>query len=126
MPRYIMKARVPSLTRAMHALGVEEDGDVQRRVTSEIAKNLPDFMPRKSGRLIGSMSVPSPTRIRVEGPYARFLFFGKTKAGADVEYSTDVNPHAGPHWDNRLVAERGDAIRASVQRYVARKRRWTT
>lgn len=121
--KIVMKARIPDVTRLAARLGVEDDGEVQRLVTARIFENLKDFMPRLSGELIRNASIASPTRIRVEGPQARFLFFGKTRTGAQVEYTTSQNPQAGPSWDRRMAAERGPAIVAEVQRHVDRRGR---
>ena len=91
---------------------------MQNLVTDEVMKNLPDFMPRGSGELIKSMRKTAPNRIRVQTPYARFLFFGKTRTGKHVQYNRDKNPGAGPHWDRRMVAERGRAITEKVKRKI--------
>lgn len=115
--------RFPTMPQAIAKLGVDENGDVQLKLTQEVYKNLPDYMPKKSGKLIAGMRIKSPTRIHVDGPYARFLFFGKTRTGAQVQYSCDRNPNAGPNWDRRMVADRGKAITAKMQRYVNRNKR---
>ena len=117
-----MKVMFPTMPQALAKLGVDENGDVQAKLTQEVFKNLKDFMPKKTGRLIAGMSIPVPTKVRVEGVYARFLFFGLTRKGNPVNYSKEANPNAGPNWDKRMVAARGKAIAAKVQRY-ARKRR---
>lgn len=116
--KFLMSVRFPTMPQAALKLGVNKKGRVQRLVTDEVMKNLPDFMPRGSGELIESMEKTAPNRIRVSTPYARFLYFGKTKSGKHVQYSRELNPNAGPHWDRRMVAERGRAITAKVQRMV--------
>lgn len=117
---YRMSVRFPTMPQAVLKLGVDAKGRVQQFATNEVAKNLPDFMPRETGTLIDSMRITAPNRIRVQTPYARFLFFGKTKKGADVDYSKQRNPHGGPNWDKRMVAERGRAITAKIQRFAKR------
>ena len=115
-----VKVKFPTMPQAALKLGVDKKGRVQQLVTNEVLKNLPDYMPRGTGRLISSMSAISPDRIRVSSVYARFLFFGKTRTGAPVNYSLEKNPKAGPHWDRRMVAERGMAITAKVNRQIKR------
>lgn len=119
--RMVVKTQIPGLRRIATHLGVDEQGDVQKYVTNEIMKRLPHYMPKKSGHLISLARITKPTQIHVEGPYARKQFFGKTKDGKPFNYSTQSNPNAGPHWDRRLVASEGEAIRAKVQRYVRMK-----
>lgn len=113
----------PTMPQQLAKLGVDENGDVQDRLTDLVVDNLKDFMPKRSGRLIAGMAKKSPTFIKVEGPYARFLFFGVTRTGKPVDYSTSKNPNAGPNWDRRMVAARGEAIVADLNRYVKRRRR---
>lgn len=113
-----VKVKFPTMPQAALKLGIDAKGRVQKLVTDEVIKNLPDYMPLGEGRLIDSMSIIKPDRIRVASVYARFLFFGKTRMGRPVNYSTDKNPKAGPHWDRRMVAERGKAIAAKVSRQI--------
>lgn len=112
----------PTMPQALAKLGVDANGDVQRKLTEEVYKNLPDYMPRDSGNLISHMAIKDPTTIRVSTPYARFLFFGKTRTGKQVDYSRQRNPQGGAHWDRRMVAARGKAIVAKVQRYARKKK----
>ena len=119
--KVFMKVRFPTFPQAALSLGVDKKGKVQKLVTDEVKANLPDFMPRQSGTLVSSMTQPAPDRIRVSTVYARFLFFGVTRLGFPVNYSKDRNPKAGPHWDKRMVAERGDAICAKVQRTIKKR-----
>lgn len=105
----------------MKKLGVEGDGDVQSKLNDLIFDNLKDFMPQEGGGLVGKMRKTSNTRIRVDGPYARFLFFGVTAKGAPVRYS-NFNPKGEAHWDRRMVAERGAKIVSDLKRYVRRRK----
>lgn len=113
-----VKVAFPTMPQAALKLGIDKRGKVQNLVTDEVMRNLPDFMPRKDGRLVASMAKVAPDRIRVSSVYARFLFFGKTKMGKPVKYSRDKNPNAGPHWDRRMVADRGKSITNKVKRYL--------
>lgn len=121
--KVIMRAYIPSLTRTLHLLGVDSDGAVQNKVTDEVMEALPDYMPKRTGRLIEGVTKVSPTRIRVPGVQARFLFFGKTKTGAPVKYSREANPNAGPDWLRRMKAERGAQIERKVENFARRRAR---
>lgn len=116
-PFMTVQTAIPNSYQLMKNLGVERDGAVQERLTDLIADNLKDFMPRESGELIGKMRKVGSDRIRVDGPYARFLFFGVRASGLPVRYD-NLNPQGGAHWDRRMVAERGSQIVAELQRYV--------
>lgn len=116
-PFMTVQTAIPNSYQLMKNLGVERDGAVQERLTDLIVDNLKDFMPRESGELIGKMRKVGSDRIRVDGPYARFLFFGVRASGLPVRYD-NLNPQGGAHWDRRMVAERGSQIVAELQRYV--------
>jgi hypothetical protein len=100
-------------------LGVNRDGPVQNYLTDLFMKNIVDFMPRESGLLISKMSKPYSTKVRVQGPYARFLFFGLHKDGTPVHYDND-NPQGTSHWDRRMAAARGASIASQVKSYARR------
>ena len=116
-PFMTVETAIPNSYQIMRKLGVERDGAVQERLTDLIVDNLKDFMPRESGELIGKMRKVGSDRIRVDGPYARFLFFGVRASGLPVRYD-NLNPQGGAHGDRRRVAERGEQIVAELQRYV--------
>lgn len=116
-PFMTVETAIPNSYQIMRRLGVERDGAVQERLTDLIVDNIKDFMPRESGELIGKMRKVGSDRIRVDGPYARFLFFGVRASGLPVRYD-NLNPQGGAHWDRRMVAERGEQIVADLQRYV--------
>jgi hypothetical protein len=121
-PFMTVQTTIPDSYQLMRKLGVHKDGAVQIKLNELIAENLKDFMPHETGTLVSKMSMPRPTRIRVDGPYARFLFFGVTAKGMPVRYD-NLNPKGGAHWDRRMVAERGAKIVAELQRYARRRRR---
>lgn len=100
-------------------LGVDRDGPIQNYLTDLFMQNLPDFMPRESGLLISKMSKPYSSKVRVAGPYARFLFFGLKSDGTPIEYDND-NPQGTSHWDRRMVAARGRSIAAQVKAFARR------
>ena len=116
-PFMTVQTAIPGSHALMKRMGVERDGRVQARLNDLIFDNLKDFMPRESGRLESKARKLSSTRIRVDGPYARFLFFGVTAKGEPVRYD-NANPNGGAHWDRHMVAERGKRIVAEMNRYV--------
>lgn len=109
--------RVMELGTLAKTLGVDKRGRVQTYLTDLVMRNLADFMPRESGRLVGSMRKASETRIRVQSPYARFLFFGLTKDKEPVRYD-NLNPQGASHWDRRMAAARGRSIARQVSIYA--------
>lgn len=121
MAKLFIRAELPDAYEALRKLGADKDGAVQDFVTDEAMRNIPDFMPRDKGKLIGGITKRNRSSFRVISPYARFLFFGKTAKGAQVDYSRQKNPQGGPHWDRRMAAARGKAIAAAATRFAKRR-----
>lgn len=111
--------QVPELHSVLKKLGADERGDVQKLVTRECFERVKGYMPRLTGELADNRTkVEDDSHIRTEGPHARFLFFGVTRLGLPVDYTTLANPNAGGHWDRRLAAAEGAAIAAKAQKYI--------
>ena len=112
-----VNVRIMDMGTLVKTLGVDRDGPIQSHYTDLIMRNLRDFMPQESGQLVAKMSRESSTRIRVDGPYARFLFFGLTAKGTPVQYD-NANPFGTSHWDRRMAAARGASIASQVSIYA--------
>lgn len=109
----------PELATVAKRLGVDRDGPVQNHLTDLVMQNLKDFMPQESGKLVSRMSKPYSSKIKVYGPYARFLFFGLTAKGEPVKYD-NANPQGTSHWDRRMAAARGAAIASDLKSFAKR------
>lgn len=114
-----VKVELNDLKFVAQRLGVDRDGPVQNYLTDLVMQAIVDFMPRESGLLISKMSKPYSSWIRVDGPYARFLFFGLKADGTPVNYD-NANPQGTSHWDRRMAAARGASIASQVKSYAKR------
>ena len=131
-------------------LGLNKDGAAQMELTRSVASRIGRYMPRRTGDLTDhKIHIVSPRSIWIDGPYARYLYFGKVMINAKtgkgprkipgiglrwpeyaklketsrpLQYDKSKHPQAGPYWDRRLVAAERDAIVADVQDYIARRR----
>lgn len=110
-------------------LGVDKNGRVQRFLTETVDKRITQYMPFRAGVLATKLKfVSSPTEITVNGPYARYQYYGKVMVGkppkqvtdTDLVYDRTKHPNAGPFWDRRMMAAEKDAIVREVQAYVKR------
>lgn len=116
-----MKTRIPSADQVAKSLGVDKDGKLQNYVTDVVLENIVDYIPKRSGELIGDTRKNSSTTIKVESPYAAYMFFGVSKSGQPLNYSKLQNPNAGPHWDSRMIAERGKKIAQKIRRFAGNR-----
>lgn len=136
-----IKVDMKPVSAVMDRLGVTARGDVQMQATRMVAQRITRYMPYRSGVLSTKLKfIKSPTEIEVLGPYAHFQYEGKVwiypptgstyapkyekkeKTDRDLDQKTGAkNDRAGPHWDRRLIAAEGDAMRADLQAYVDRR-----
>lgn len=145
-----IKVDMKPVESVMNGLGVTARGDVQKFHTANVRRRIQKYMPYRSGATIKLMVVQSPADdpfIHVDVPYARMLYYGKVMvdpkthtsgfltengwrsrkgvkkvvSGRDIEYDKTKNPQAGPHWDRRLIAAEGEAMRRDLQEYVNRR-----
>lgn len=115
-----LNARIPTAAQAAKTLGVDKDGNVQNYATDVIRKNLIDFMPYRTGKLTASTRKESSTSIKVDQPYAVYMYFGKTRTGMPINFNTFIHPNAGPFWVTRMIAERGAQIARQVRSYAVK------
>lgn len=110
-------------------LGVDRNGRVQRFLTETVNRRITRYMPFRTGVLATKLKfVSSPTEITVNGPYARYQYYGKVMVGkppkqvtgTDLVYDKTKHPNAGPFWDRRMMAAEKDVIVREVQAYVKR------
>ena len=114
-----MKTRIPSTSKLLRDIGVDQVGSVQKMVTDEVFRRMGKYMPRRTGELEDAKTeVASPTRIVTRGPYARYVFFGVSRSGKPLHYTRTGNPLAGPHWDRRMVKAEGRSIVRAVRRKI--------
>lgn len=118
--RFVVKTSFPDMPQAIAKLGVDEGGDVQKRLTDEIFARIKAYVPEKTGVLRSSGTIETPTRITYDTPYARSQFFGVTREGVPFDYQP-TGPKVGSHWDRRLVADEGEAIVETINRYVRQR-----
>lgn len=118
---YNMRVHLPNPAQVKEKLGVNELGYVQQAVTDEIKKRLPAYIPKMSGELRSSLRAVKPTQLQIRTPYARYMFFGKTKSGRPINYSLRGGPKVGAHWDKRLVANEGRDIVATVRKKIRKR-----
>ena len=125
-----IKVEMKPVNTIVTRLGVGRDGDVQQFVTSAVNRRIGRYMPRLTGMLETKLKhMTGPAEITVEGPYARYQYYGKAMEGGppkivtgrDLRYTKTFNPNAGPFWDVRLMAAEGKQIAAETQAYVKRK-----
>lgn len=134
-----IKVEMKPVGAILARLGIDKNGRVQRFLTETVNRRITRYMPFRTGVLATKLKfVSSPTEITVNGPYARYQYYGKLwvdhitgsafspKHGWKVPTNTPLNydkfqnSRAGPFWDRRLMAAERDAIVQDVQERIKR------
>ena len=124
-----IKVEMKPVGAILARLGIDKNGRVQRFLTETVNRRITRYMPFRTGVLATKLKfVSSPTEITVNGPYARYQYYGKVMVGRppkqvtdiDLNYDKTKHPNAGPFWDRRMMAAEKDVIVREVQAYVKR------
>lgn len=124
-----VKVEMKPVGAILARLGVDRNGRVQRFLTETVNRRITRYMPFRTGVLATKLKfVSRPTEITVNGPYARYQYYGKVMVGkppkqvtdTDLVYDKTKHPNAGPFWDRRMMAAEKDVIVWEVQAYVKR------
>ena len=124
-----VKLEMKPIATILARLGIDKNGRVQRFLTETVNRRITRYMPFRTGVLATKLKfVSSPTEITVNGPYARYQYYGKVMVGKppkqvtdiDLNYDKTKHPNAGPFWDRRMMAAEKDVIVREVQAYIRR------
>lgn len=124
-----VKLEMKPIATILARLGIDKNGRVQRFLTETVNRRITRYMPFRSGVLATKLKfVSSPTEITVNGPYARYQYYGKVMVGkppkqvtdTDLTYDKTKRPSAGPFWDRRLMAAEKDVILREVEARIKR------
>ena len=106
-------------------LGLQNGGPVHAFFTATCAKAMDKYVPFDKGTLAETVILDGkPTAnvgvdtITYEQPYARYVYYGRSKYGAWLKYNKSKHQYAGPYWDKRMwTAQKNDIVK-QVQDYI--------
>ena len=96
-------------------------GPLQTHLDKIILQGITPYLPLDKGRLTVSgiaSSKPGTGLITWSTPYAKAIWFGKTKDGKDMKFNTSVHRLAGPMWAERYKADNNEMLRQEIIRKV--------
>jgi hypothetical protein len=138
------KVELPDAHELLKKCNLQTGGAVQNQIDMRVIQYSIPYCPHDTGFLENSpFSVSTPGRVIYEGPYARYLYYGKVygpnipiyeddsgvptayrsppkkyPTGKDLQYKTDQNENAGPFWVERMKADHVKDIVEEVQAFV--------
>ena len=122
-----IKLKMDPVNQIIEKKGLASNGDVQKYFTFEVNRRIGRYMPHLTGVLETKLKrVVSGNSIKIEGPYARYQYYGVVMEGAPpkhltdrpLNYTTTFNTEAGPFWDRRLMQNEGSQIAANLQKFI--------
>lgn len=113
-------------------LGVSPGGKVQEFHTNNVARRIKKYLPyRNYGSVQKALDIGVNLKtgeIKVNLPYAKYLFYGKVMAGKpkrptgkNLRYTAFPNTLAGPFWDRRLKQNEMKQITSEANMYIRSK-----
>lgn len=97
--------KLPNANQLIKEFGLEPGGRLQYVVDSEIVRYSSPYTPFDTGDLEGSVaSSMGSGMLEYNVSYARYIWGGVSKNGKPLIYQKK-NPHAGPHWEERAMAD---------------------
>lgn len=108
--------------------GLGKNGDVHKFFTNTCALHMDKYVPYDEGTLANSVvqggvvtSNVDVDSITYDQEYASYVYNGISKNGNSLNYSHDMHPYAGDHWDERMVSAEMSEIEQEVQDYIDRR-----
>lgn len=150
MAKIKIRLEMNPISQIIKAKGLDENGDVQKFLINTVNNRISRYMPASASAVLSTKKkfIGSPTQIVVQGPYARYQYYGNVMVNAKtgkgpmnipgvglrykkgtvlketdrpLNYDTTYHKDAGPFWDRALMAAEGKAIEAEVQNYIDMK-----
>ena len=108
--------------------GLGKNGDVHKFFTNACALHMDKYVPYDEGTLANSVvqggvvtSNVDVDSITYDQEYASYVYNEISKNGNPLNYSHDMHPYAGDHWDERMVSAEMSEIEQEVQDYIDRR-----
>lgn len=125
-----VKTKMNSVNKILKDHGLNEDGRVQKRLTTTADRLMNPFIPFEGGNLRRLKSYPSPSKIRYTSPYSHYQYKGLKAKGASkpkgirrkisnekLQYHT---PGTGSEWDKLMMEKKGKELIKDIQNYIKR------
>lgn len=97
-------------------------GIIQKYIDSTVLKGVEPYVPMRIGTLTKSGILHTKIgsgKIVWRTPYARYLWYGKSRRGKDLVFSVRRHPLAGKMWAERYKADHLSTLQSMVKRKVA-------
>ena len=107
------------LLRQRYGNALARGGMIQKFIDTTIINDVEPYVPMKKGTLTKSGLIHSRVgygSIVWKTPYARYLWYGKSKNGKDLKFNKSRHPLAGKLWAERYKADHLDELKSMVVR----------
>ena len=105
----------------LRSRGLGASTSARRHLAVTVARMSDKYVPFNRGDLKKALIVGEGRAILYNRPYANYQYKGKSKSGAPLNHHGA--PMRGPHWDKRMMADRGDDVIDDLAKYIGGKRK---
>lgn len=119
--------RLDSSDKILKRIGLNEGGQIQKFIDSEVLRLCDPYIPFQTGTLRNQGilgTVVGSGIVEWTSVKARYLYYGKAMEGTPPKKATDRDliyngaPMRGAHWFDRMKADRGQEIINGVQKML--------
>ena len=113
-----MPVRIETADAIKIRLGIQPNGDLQRKAVSVCRRHMEKYVPKRTGRLRRE-ATETPNSIIYDSIGDNDYHY------AGRQYSTQFNhyttPGTGPYWDKRMWSAEGQDVIRELQNYIGGK-----
>lgn len=108
-----MAVKIKPTSAILKDLGLSKNGAVQSYFTKRCADYMDEFVPYNEGNLADYRIYDN--YIIYQQPYAQYQYYGLSKYGKPLHYSTHMHENASAYWDRKMVTAYLDTIVDEIQ-----------
>ena len=113
-----MSVKMKPTSVIIQNLGLDANGKIQKYFTKRCADYMDRYVPYDEGNLADYRI--DDNQVIYQQPYAQYQYYGISKSGKLLNYSTDKHPDASSYWDRKMVSANMDDIVKEVQSLIDR------
>ncbi|WP_018592622.1 minor capsid protein [Terrisporobacter glycolicus] len=113
-----VKLKMEPLQKILTARRLQENGEGQKFLSSQVKKFCDPYVPFQEGPLKNTAVVNTKSVI-YPSIYARYQYYGVSKLGKPLNYGHP--PLRGKMWDKRMMADKGPELVSSVAKFCGGK-----
>lgn len=97
------------------------DDDVRVFAHNTFYKLMEPYVPADTLTMYNTAAITAED-ITFKQPYSYYPWYGKSRSGKPLNYTTDKHPLACDHWADAAWQARGDTVLRDIEAYISHRR----